>query len=200
MVKTQYSWLLEVFCSMSLQFSNVNGKKKVELLCNMLLVKFNYLTSFFSMLKCYRITQKIVAEEQGRNETYIWVGLLPEKKKKKKHLKLLNNLIVFPRIFHFHPNFYHENFLYSSPDPYFLLFVRQFCLFLNSFWNCAPLWRSIFMTSHKELNIFLLPCYRGKKCFFYLCWFMYSTKIFFLEPLSFIDSLTSLLEPWRILL
>ena len=47
---------------MSLQLSNVNGKKKVELLCNMLLVKFNYLTSFFSVLKCYRITQKIVTE------------------------------------------------------------------------------------------------------------------------------------------
>lgn len=39
------------------------------------------------------------------------------------------------------------------------------------------------MTSHKELNnIFLLPCYRGKKCSFYLCWFMYSTKIFSPEP------------------
>ena len=169
MIKTQYSWLLEVFCSVSLEFSTVNGKKKVELLCNMLLVKFSYLTSFFSMLKCYRLTQKIVTEEQGRNETYIWVGLLPGGK---KHLKLLHNLIIFPRIFHFHPNFYHENFLNSSPDPYFLLFVSLFCLFLNSFGNCAPLWRSIFMTSHKELNnIFLLPCYQGKKCSFYLCWF-----------------------------
>lgn len=39
------------------------------------------------------------------------------------------------------------------------------------------------MTSHKELNnIFLLPCYRGKKCSFYLCWFMYSAKIFSPEP------------------
>ena len=72
---------------MSLQFSNVNGKKKVELLCNMLLVKFNYLTSFFSMLRCYRITQKIVTEEQGRNETYIWVGLLPGKKQTLKIIK-----------------------------------------------------------------------------------------------------------------
>ena len=53
----------------------------------MLLVKFNYLTSFFSMLRCYRITQKIVTEEQGRNETYIWVGLLPGKKQTLKIIK-----------------------------------------------------------------------------------------------------------------
>ena len=49
------------------------------------------------------------------------------------------------------------------------------------------------MTSHKELNIFLLPCYRGKKCSFYLCWFMYSTKIFFPEPLKDFCTSTGLL-------